>query len=191
MTCILLKPEHIASYQHVLLNKKSFPIPAFAYPVRKRLIKKGPDSYEEDTDMKELRLCADETMDTKLTTPRRAPEVWEQHERDGHMPKFPDCPVCVQEHGSVVKHFSSTTNSLHTLHLDTGYWGDPSLDGKRYFLAAGLRVQHADKIMLVPFFIAVENKTGLTVSQEVFQLIDYIATCKQLQAFMVPEYFVF
>ena len=122
-------------------------------------------------------------MDTKLTLPSRAPEVWEQHERDGHMPKFPDCPVCVQEHGSVVKHFSSTTNSLHTLHLDTGYWGDPSLDGKRYFLAAGLRVQHADKIMLAPFFIPVENKTGLTVSQEVFQLIDYIATCKQLQAF--------
>ena len=76
--------------------------------------------------------------------------------------------------------FSSTTNSLQTLHLDTGYWGDPSLDGKRYFLAAGL---HEDKIMLVPFFIPVENKTGLTVSQEVFQLIDHIATCKQLQAF--------
>ena len=37
--------------------------------------------------------------------------------------------------------------------------------------------------MLVPFFIPVENKTGLTVSQEVCQLIDYIATCKQLQAF--------
>ena len=71
----------------------------------------------------------------------------------------------------------------HTLHLDTGYWGDPGLDGKRYFLAAGLRVQHEDEIMLVPFFIPVENKTGLTVSQEVFQLIDYIATCKQLQAF--------
>ena len=37
--------------------------------------------------------------------------------------------------------------------------------------------------MLVPFFITVENKTGLLVSQEVFQLIDYIASCKQLQAF--------
>ena len=83
-----------------------------------------------------------------------------------------------QEHGSVVKHFSSTTNSLHTLHLDTGYWGDPSLDRKRYFLAAGLRVQHEEKTMLVPFFIPVENKTGLTVSQEVFQPIDYIATCQ-------------
>ena len=111
------------------------------------------------------------------------PEVWEQHERDGHMPKFPDCPVCVQEHGSVVKHFSSTTNSLHMLHLDIGYWEDLSLDGKRYFVVAGLRVQHEDKVMLVPFFIPVENKTGLIVSQEVFQLIDYIATCKQLQAF--------
>ena len=171
VTYIMLKSEHIASYQHVLLNKKNFPVPAFAYPVRKRLTEKGPDPYEEDMDMKELRLCADDTMDTKLTIPSRAPEVWEQHERDGHMPKFPDCPVCVQEHGSVVKHFSSSTNSLHTLHLDTEYWGDSSLDGKRYFLAAGLRVQHEDKIMLVP------------LSEEVFQLIDYIATCKQFQAF--------
>ena len=180
VTYILLKPEHIASHQRDLLNKKSFPVPAFAYPVRKRLTKKGPDPYEEDTDVKELRLCADETMDTKLTIPSR---LWEQHERDGHMPKFPDCPVCVQEHGSVVKHFSSTTNSLHTLHLETVYWGDPSLDGKRYFLAAGLRVQHEDKIMLAPFFIPVENKTGLTVSLEVFQLAHSIATRKQLQAF--------
>ena len=63
-TYILLKPEHIASYQHVLLNKKCFPVSAFAYPVRKRLIKKGPDPYEEDEDMKELRLCADEKSRT-------------------------------------------------------------------------------------------------------------------------------
>ena len=56
------------------------------------------------SDMKELRLCADDTMETRLIVPSRAPEVWEQHERDGHMPKFPDCPVCVQEHGSLVKH---------------------------------------------------------------------------------------
>ena len=82
VTYILLKPEHIASYQHVLVNKKFFPVPAFAYPVRKRLIKKGPDPYEEDTDMKELRLCADETMDTRVTVPSRTPEVWEQHERE-------------------------------------------------------------------------------------------------------------
>ena len=53
----------------------------------------------------------------------------EQHERDGHMPKLPYCPVCGQEHGSVVRHFSSTSNSLHTLHLDTGYWGDIIPDG--------------------------------------------------------------
>ena len=110
--------------------------------------------------MKELRLCADETMDTKLTIPSRAPEVWEQHERDGHMPKFPDCPVCVQSSISAAP---------------------PIACIPCYFLAAGLRVQHEDKIMLVPFFI--RNKTGLTVSQEVFQLVDYIATCKQLQAF--------
>ena len=157
VTYILMKPEHIASYQDVLLTKKSFPVPACAYPVRKLLTKKGPDPYEEDTDMKGLRLCADDTMDTRTTVRGRTSEVWEQHERDGHMPKFPDCPVCVQEHGSVVKHFSSTTNSLHTLHLDTGYWGDLSLDGKRYFVVAGLRVQREDKVMLIPFFIPVEN----------------------------------
>ena len=87
VTYVLLKPEHIASYQHTLLDKKGFPIPAFACPVRKRVTKQGPDPYEEDTDMKELRLCADATMDTKSTLPSRAPEVWEQHERDAHMPK--------------------------------------------------------------------------------------------------------
>ena len=98
VTYILMKPEHIASYQHVLLTKKSFPVPAFAYPfaypVRKRLTKKGPDPYEEDVDMKELRTCADETLDAKPPVPHRPPEVWEQHERDGPMPKLPDCPVC-------------------------------------------------------------------------------------------------
>ena len=62
--------------------------------------------------------------------------------------------------------FSSTTNSLHKLYLDAGYWGDLSLDGKRYFVVAGLRVQHEDKVMLVPFFIPVEKKTGVMVSQE-------------------------
>ena len=40
--------------------------------------------------------------------------------------------------------------SLHTLHLDTGYWGDlNSLDGKRYFVAAGLRVQH-ETVVAIP-----------------------------------------
>ena len=97
--------------------------------------------------MKKLRLCADDTMDVRTTVAGRTPEVWEQHERDGHMPKFPDCPVCIQEHGSVVKHISSTTNSLHTLHLNTGFGGNLSLDGKRYFVVAGLRVQHEDKVM--------------------------------------------
>ena len=62
----------------------------------------------------------DETLDAKPPVPYRPPEVWEQRERDGHMPKLPDCPVCVEEHGSVVPHFFSASNSLHTLHLDRG-----------------------------------------------------------------------
>ena len=106
-----------------------------------------------------------------------------QHERDDQLPKPPDCPVCIEEHGSVVRHFSSTSTGWHTLHLDTGYWGDLSLDGKQYFVVAGLRVKHDDKVMLVPFFVPVENKTGLVVSQEMFQLTDRIASHKQLQAF--------
>ena len=126
--------------------------------------------------MKDLRLCAHETMDTKPPVPYRPQEVWEQRERDGHM--LPDrtrigCQALLQ-----LYQFACAN-----LHLDTGCWGDLSLDGKRYFVVAGLRVRHEDKVMLVPFFIPVENKTGLTVSQGVFQLIDYIATCKQLQAF--------
>ena len=70
----------------------SQPLP---YPVRKRLTKKGPDPYEEDVDMKELRECADEALDSTTPVPDRPPEVWKQHERDGHMPKLPDRPVCV------------------------------------------------------------------------------------------------
>ena len=45
VTYILMKLEHTASYQHVLLTKKSFPVPAFAYPIRKCITKKGPDPY--------------------------------------------------------------------------------------------------------------------------------------------------
>ena len=147
-TYILMKPEHTAAYQHVLLTKKSLPVPAFAYPVRKRITKKGPESYEEDVDMKDLQTCAEETLDAKPPVPCRPPEVWEQREWDGHMPKLPDCPVCVQEHSSVVRHFSSISNSLHTLHLDTGYWGDLSLDGKRHFVVAGLRVNMKTRLCL-------------------------------------------
>ena len=91
VTHILMRPEHIAFYQHTLLAKHSFPVPALAYLVRKRLTKNGPDPYEEDADTKELR---------------------------------------------------------------------------ENFVVAGLRVQHEDEIMLVPFCISVDNKTGLVVSQE-------------------------
>ena len=69
-----MKSEHIASYQRVLLTKKSFLVPAFAYPVRKRVTKKGPDPYEEDVDTKDLWTCADETLDAKPPVPYRPPE---------------------------------------------------------------------------------------------------------------------
>ena len=50
-------------------------------------------------------------------------------------------------------------------------------------MVTGLRVQHEDKVILAPFFILIETKSGLTVSQEVFQLIDYTTSCTQLQAY--------
>ena len=60
VTYILMRPEHIASYQRVLLTKHFFPAPACAYLGGKRLTKKGPDPYAEDMDMKELWECADQ-----------------------------------------------------------------------------------------------------------------------------------
>ena len=124
VTYILMKPRPSTLLRTSMFSSPRSPFWSQPSPTRKRLTKKGPDAYEEDTDMKELRLCADNIMDTRTTVPGRTSEVWEQHERDRHMPKFPDCPVRVQEHGSVVKHFSNTTNGLHTLHLDTGDWRD-------------------------------------------------------------------
>ena len=89
-----------------------FPVPAFAHPVRKRLTKKGPDPFQEDEDMKELCERADEKLDKTTPGPARSPEIWKQHEADAHMPNLPDCPVCVEEHGSVVCHFASSSTSL-------------------------------------------------------------------------------
>ena len=182
VTYVLLKSEHIASYQHALLTKHEFPVTPFAYPVRKRLVKKGPDPSEESLDMKQLRLLGEHLTDKPVSS-TRSPEEWEQHERNGHYPKLPDCPVCTEEQGPVVRHHAYGSTSLNTLHLDTGYWGDWSLDEKRYFIAAALRVQHDGSGILIPFFIPIENKSAIIVSKEVFALVDWISNCKQIQAF--------
>ena len=44
--------------------------------------------------------------------------------------------------------------------------GNISLGGKSYFVVAGLRVQHDDKVIPIPFFTPIENKSDLTVSRE-------------------------
>ena len=67
-------------------SSHSWPQPLLA--LRKRLTKKGPDPYTEDVDMKEFRECADEAFDSITPAPGRPPEVWEQHQRDGHMPRL-------------------------------------------------------------------------------------------------------
>ena len=89
----------------------------------------------------------------------------------------------MEEQGPVVRNYAQHTPSLNTLHLDTGYWGDWSLAEKRYFIAAALRVEHDKTGILIPFFVPVENKSAVVVSREVFALIDWISTCKQIQAF--------
>ena len=73
ITYVLLKPEHVAAYQHTLLTKHDFPVTPFAYPTRKRLVKKGPDPYEETSDMKNLRLLGEQLTD-KPSSPTRSPE---------------------------------------------------------------------------------------------------------------------
>ena len=72
----------------------------------------SPDPFAKDPDMKALPECADEALDKTTSVLARPPEVWEQHERDGHLPKLPDCPVCVEEHGLVARHVASTLSSL-------------------------------------------------------------------------------
>ena len=62
VTYVLLKPEHVAAYQHALLTKHDFPVTPFAYPTCKRLVKKGPDPCEEDPDMKHLRLLGEQLV---------------------------------------------------------------------------------------------------------------------------------
>ena len=70
-------------------------------------------------------------------------EVWEQHENEmviclSYQTVHSVC-VCVEEHVSVVRHFASTSSSLHTLNLGM-----------------------MDKIIGVPFFIPVSNTGWLT-----------------------------
>ena len=52
--------------------------------------------------MKDLLECAEDVLDKTSSMPARPPKAWEQHEREGHMPKLSDCPICVEEHGSVL-----------------------------------------------------------------------------------------
>ena len=182
ITYVLLKPEHIAAYQHAMLTKHDFKVTPFAYPARKRLVKKVLTRLRKT---RTSRICAywERQLTDTSSHPTRSPEEWERHERNGHIPKLPDCPVCVEEQGPVVRHYAQSSPSLNTLHLDTGYWGDWSLDEKRYFIAAALRVEHEKSGILIPFFVPIETKSAIVVSREVFALIDWISNCKQTQAF--------
>ena len=89
----------------------------------------------------------------------------------------------MEEQGPVARHYAQNTPSLNTLHLDTEYWGDWSLDEKRNFIAAALRVEHDKTGILIPFSVPVKNKSAVVVAREVFALIDWISTCKQIQPF--------
>ena len=83
-------------------------------------------------------------MDEATGPPQRAAQVWEEQKRNGGLPKLLDCPVCVEQQGTIVKHAPDATPRLRTLHLDTGCWDEASVDGKKYFVAAGMRAKHED-----------------------------------------------
>ena len=82
---------------------------------------------------------------------------------------------------------AQSSPSLNTLHLDTGYWGDWSLDEKRYFIATALRVEHDTSGILIPFLVPVESKSAIVVSREVFALIDWIPPASRFKPFMVQR----
>ena len=97
MTYVLLKQSHIAAYQHDVLAKNEFPVPAFAYPVRKHLTKNGPGpACEQDPEIDKLKDAIEKVLDEAEIEDQRPAAIWEQHERDGHLPKIPDCPVCLE-----------------------------------------------------------------------------------------------
>ena len=134
--------------------------------------------------MKALSELVASTIDEPTSPPQRPEHVREEHERNGHLPKLPDCPTCVEEQGTIAKHAPNATPRLHTLHLATGCWDEVSVHGKKYFIVAGTRVKHEDSYTVVPFFLPVENKSGFTVMKAVFQLVDQINVCKGYRASM-------
>ena len=99
-------------------------------------------------------------MDELTCSPQCPAQVWEECKRSGHLPKLPDCPLCMEKQGVIVMHAPNGTSRQHTLHLDTGCWDDVSVDGKKYFAVAGVRVKHEDSYVVVPYFLPVENKSG-------------------------------
>ena len=149
MTSCLTRNEHVASHQHVMLTKHSFPTQAFAYPVRKRLTKKSPNPFVHD--------CAGEALDKTAAVPATPPEVC-----GNNMSEMAICQdyLTVQ---FVLKSICSSSfcqYGFESPHPSSSYRvlrGRSQLRRKALFVVAGLRVQHEDKPILVPFVMPVEN----------------------------------
>ena len=58
-----------------------------------------------------LKDAVERVLDEAETKDQRLAAVWEQHERDGHLPKIPDCTVCLEERGSEVRRAHSRNPS--------------------------------------------------------------------------------
>ena len=77
---VSIKSEHIAAYQHEILTKNEFHVPAFAYPVRKRVTKKGPDTaLLDDPEIKALNDLAATNIEEPAALPHPPQHVWEEH----------------------------------------------------------------------------------------------------------------
>ena len=127
ITYVLLKQSHIATYLQTSLPRTNSQCLRLPTQCEHALTKKDPE-IDKRKDV------VDKVLDEAATKDQHPARVWEQHKRDGHLPKFPDCPVCLEEQGSVVRHAHSHNPSLRTMHIDTGYWDEVRQDVKNISL---------------------------------------------------------
>ena len=128
-------------------------------------MKKGPDPFEEDPEMKDLRLSGEQLTDMPSRPPTRSAEEWRSTKGTDTF-QVPGLSCLFGRRRACCCHYAQNAPSLNTIHLDTGYWVDWSLDEKRYFIAAALRVEHAKAGILIPFIVPVENKSAAVVPEK-------------------------
>eukprot|EP00971_Amphidinium_carterae_P269110 5338863-Amphidinium_carterae.1 len=111
---------------------------------------------------------------------------WEQHCRDGHLPKRADCPICQVGSGPPVRHYTQETlmEKFGTLHVDLTGPLDLSEDKNLYILTAVHMVEApSGESVLVPWAIPIKDKTGKIVAGELARIVDYVPTMSALKGY--------